>query len=220
MTRDARARLKTSQDFSRTLAKWLGIFSEMCRLEVSELLAKVYAEALKHLTAQQLDAACVAVARTHQAGRLPLPGDILAKVELANQDAKQLEAERAWEALQRQITMWGFDESRGWFMARYEGRKLYYAPEISDATDYALRQCGGLRAVIDCTDKSFPFMRKDFMAAYTRYTETAGLQMLGRIESRAILGKVRLGLPAADGRLGASGMQSIAEITQGDEAPR
>ena len=170
----------------------------MCRIEVSEVLAKVYARALADLTVQQLDAACIAVVRTHQVNRLPLPADIRAKIEGANQDGKLLEAEQAWEAVQWHITRWAFDESRGWFMPSYRSGKAEYAPPLSDATEYAVRQCGGLHEVIYCTNKAFPFVRRDFIAAYMRYTETAGLQMVGKAESRAILGKVRRSLPARE----------------------
>lgn len=164
---------------------------------MSAMLAEVYARSLADLTVEQLEAACIAVVRTHQAGRLPLPGDILAKVHGADQDAKQLEAERAWEQLQYSFVDWGFDESTGWFMRRWRGGKLEDAPEFSAVTEYAVRQCGGLRAVIYCSDKNFPFVRKDFITAYIRYVETGSLQMVGKAESRAILGKIRRTLPAA-----------------------
>lgn len=166
--------------------------------EISELLAQVYARALADLTVEQLEAACIAVVRTHQAGRLPLPGDILAKVRGADEDAKLLEAERGWEQLQYSFVDWGFDESTGWFMRKWRGGEAEKHPGFSDAIEYAVRQCGGLQAVIYCSDKNFPFVRRDFIAAYVRYTETGGLQMVGKAESRAILGKIRKGLPAVE----------------------
>lgn len=197
-TKGASAPLKASPDFSKTLAKWLAIFSEMCDKPVSEILAEVYGRALRDLTVEQLEAACIAVVRTHQAGRLPLPGDILAKVEGAKGDVKQLEAERAWQELQYSFVDWGYDESTGWFTRKFHNGEFQDHPEFCAAIEYAVRQCGGLGAVIYCADKNFPFVRRDFIAAYMRYTETAGLQMVGKAESRAILGKIRKGLPTTE----------------------
>ena len=98
------------------------------------------------------------------------------------------------------------------------------APLLSELERRALNTIGGPAQVQNQFNggPGMPFLHRDFIAAFQRLrlTETAGLQMVGRAEARVILGKIRLGLPAVDGKPGTSGMQSIAEITQGDEALR
>jgi hypothetical protein len=169
------------------------ILGENYRVELSPTLPEIWAEALKDMSIEQFELACL----THlRASRFfPTVADIRLAGTAEEGDLRQLEAERAWEALQRQVSRWTYEESRGWFYPRHAGGKVEYAPEFSEAIEYAIRQCGGLHSVVYCTTDRFPFLRKDFLAAYMRYTETSGLQMLGKQEARAILGKIMRRLP-------------------------
>jgi hypothetical protein len=44
-------------------------------------------------------------------------------------------------------------------------------PKLDEATSYALRAVGGLRAYAFAEEREMRFLRKDFLAAYRRYRE-------------------------------------------------
>jgi hypothetical protein len=115
------------------------------------------------------------------------------------------EAEAAWEKVLNFVDRWHPDIGA-----------FRDAPLLSELEQRALNTVGGPAQVQDQVGggKGLPFLHRDFLAAFQRLrlTETACFQMLGTGEARAILGKVRLGLPEADRKPGVGEMQSIAEV--------
>jgi hypothetical protein len=49
-------------------------------------------------------------------------------------------------------------------------------PQLSPAGQYALRQCGGMGRAFKTNgdEESFPFLRRDFLAAFVRFHEEGG----------------------------------------------
>lgn len=50
------------------------------------------------------------------------------------------------------------------------------APKLDGATEYALRQIGGLQTMFDTPTDKQAFLRRDFLAAHQRYSEEGGQQ--------------------------------------------
>lgn len=181
---------------------------------LTENRVDLYLQALADLPFEEL-AACLEKLIL-EARWFPKIPDIREKVLGPAQDKKLLadaEAETAWENVLHFVDKWHPDIGA-----------LRDAPSLSELERRALNIIGGPAQVQNQFDggRGMPFLRRDFIAAFQRLrvTETAGFQLLGREEARGILGKIQLGLPAAGGKRGVGGMQSLAEIMHGDEGPR
>jgi len=77
----------------------------------------------------------------------------------------QLQSEQAWEALRM-------------FQRKHWHPDIGFLSDarLDPATEYAVRQCGGLQRINDATDESFSFIRRDFLAAFIRYQQEGGEQ--------------------------------------------
>jgi hypothetical protein len=86
-------------------------------------------------------------------------------------------AEAAWEEVQYFVYHdWHPDLG-------YTGNK-----RLSADLEYAVRQCGGLRAIHDCKTDSFQFKRKEFLNAFSRFKSEDGAQVrIGHNESKRFL---------------------------------
>lgn len=172
----------TEKSFSEVLADWLTVFGEIYRQEVTPTRMKVYRMTLEpKLTAKQLDAACqIALGRCKF---FPTPSEIIGAVERETKDAGQLEAERAWDSLQRHIAKWGSGR-----MPLYSGGKVILPPALDPAVVYATRQCGGLGYIGRVSEEGYHWARKNFVEHYARFNETAGLTELpAREEARRLI---------------------------------
>jgi hypothetical protein len=78
----------------------------------------------------------------------------------------QLAAEQSWEFLQR-VMRKNWHPDIGFYGD---------APRLDQATEYAVRQCGGMNRINDATDKQFSFIRTEFLTAYGRFQEEGGEQ--------------------------------------------
>jgi len=63
--------------------------------------------------------------------------------------------------------------------------------EIPPAMEYAIRQCGGLRRIHDIPEDSFPWLRKEYIAAHQRFVEEGGTQnYLSDKQAKQIFGQL------------------------------
>ncbi len=59
---------------------------------------------------------------------------------------------------------------------------------LTQEAEYAVRQCGGLRAIHDCKTDSFQFKRKEFLNAFSRFKSEDGAQVrIGHTEAKRFL---------------------------------
>ena len=72
-----------------------------------------------------------------------------------------VEAEEAWESVQRYLRKWGVDG-----LPSRSGGKSHYPPSLPPPIDYAVRLVGGLWAINQVNANALPFMRKAFAEAY------------------------------------------------------
>lgn len=198
----------------REVAKRLIALAEAVGETLTENRVDLYLQALAGLPFREL-VGCLE-AFILEARWFPKIPDIRDRVLGPVPDKKLLsdaEAEVAWEKVLNFVDKWHPDIGA-----------LQDAPLLTELERRALYSIGGPAQVQGQFEggPGMPFLHRDFIAAFQRLrlAETPGLQLVGKAESRAILGKIRLDLPAVGGKPGVSGMQSIAEITQGDEAPR
>jgi hypothetical protein len=101
---------------------------------------------------------------------------------------RQVEAEAAWAWAQNYLRKWGVDH-----LPIYSGGKKLEAPPIPERIEYALRRIGGIRCLNQVTTESYPFVLKDFCAAYNQ-AETAYLlapQLAEKFPDRKLLGEVK-----------------------------
>jgi hypothetical protein len=149
--------------------------AEAYSVEVTESKVAIYTELLSDLSPEDLDTCCRAAAKICRF--FPTPADIRAQLKMTQADAVTLEAERAWDALQKRIADFYCDES-GIEYPRYQGGQVIHPPRLDSATEYAMRQCGGRYAIEYGPKENTHFVRKDFIAAYVRYRQTNGLKSL------------------------------------------
>lgn len=148
-------------------------------VELSEATQAVYLEALIDVDPESLTRA---VNRTIREWDKPSMMPPIAFILARAQENQQVLAEAAWETLQRLIYRdWHPDV--GW-----SGKE----PELDGAMEYAIRQCGGLRRIHDVPKDNFNFLRRDFIAAHTRYTSEGGEQeRLSHKQAVEILGQLQ-----------------------------
>jgi hypothetical protein len=80
---------------------------------------------------------------------------------LNQQEQVAVDANEAWNEVQRYLRLWGGEGHPFWRNGQRE-----YPPPLTPRLDYAMRRVGGLRAIDRVTAAALPFMRKDFDEAY------------------------------------------------------
>lgn len=166
------------------LASILKIASAMS-VTLSEATQAVYLEQLQNLAPERL---AEAVQRTLMEWDRPHMMPPIAFILARTGASPKLLAEQAWDWTQRYIRKhWHVD------VGHYQG-----APEIPAATDYAIRQCGGLARIAYPTDRDVDFIRKGFLEAHQRFVEEGGEQVrLSDTDAKRILGNLRIAADSA-----------------------
>lgn len=149
-------------------------------MALSEATQLVYLEELIKLDLQALATAAQRTIREwDKPSMMPPIAFILARTE----DNEAVLAEAAWETLQKLIYR-DWHPDIGWSLS----------VELDPQMQYAIRQVGGLHRIHDCPKDSFNFLRKDFLAAYTRYAAEGGEQVrLSQKQAKEILGQLERG---------------------------
>jgi hypothetical protein len=161
--------------FDARAAKWLAIFQEHFRKDISPELAEIYFRALADLTPEEWERGGCLALRTCKF--FPTVAEILEGARSPAADSILLEAERAWESFLARIRDFWCDDF-GLEHPRYERGKVIQPPLLDAATDYAVRQCGGRYGIEYSKPEAFHFVRRDFLAAYSRFQQTGGLDHL------------------------------------------
>ncbi|KKN13442.1 hypothetical protein LCGC14_1006360 [marine sediment metagenome] len=178
--------------FSATIAHWMAIFGEAYGQEVSPERIAIYKAALiGEFTPEEFAGACQAALKICRF--FPSIADILAvagkqqkQIQEQEQARDELEAKKAWDWLQDYIAEWG-----AWRQRLMGDKKWIYPPELPAAIAYAAGQCGGFYRVATATTENVHFIRRDFLASFHYYRETAALSAPSREEAKRLLGKVR-----------------------------
>ena len=187
-TKETLQRLDSSD---RLIREYLAQYGAVYRQEVSPAQAKIY---LLHLQDIPLERLGPALRAAIDACRwFPTVAEIRT---LAGADEKQqakleeardeLEAKKAWDALQDYIDEWGAERQPS-----LSAGKWFHAPDLPAATAYAAAQCGGYYKVATATTENVHFIRREFLESFRYYRETAALSAPSREEAKRLLGKVR-----------------------------
>lgn len=149
-------------------------------MELTEPTQAVYLEQLQNLPHERL---MEAVQRTIMEWDRPHMMPPIAFILARSGASPQLQAEQAWDWTQRYIRKhWHVD------IGHYAG-----APAIPAATDYAIRQVGGLVRIAYPTDRDIDFIRKGFLEAHQRFVTEDGEQVrLSHADASRILDNLRL----------------------------
>jgi hypothetical protein len=166
----------------------------------------VYLEQLRGLSRGNLEQATVRTIREWDKPNMMPPIKFILDRAVEN---LQVQAEAAWMSVERLVfKVWHPDV--GW----PGGMK----PDIDPATEYAIRQCGGMRRIHDVELDATQFVRRDFLEAFKRFTAEGGAQVaLSEKQAAGILGgiqkalseRTQLALPSKQDR--AAGFTQIAE---------
>jgi hypothetical protein len=99
--------------------------------------------------------------------------------------SSQLAAEQAWDWTKNYIRRhWHID------IGHFQG-----APAIPAATDYAIRQVGGLGRIAYPGERDIDFIRRGFLEAHQRFEAEGGEQTrLSHADAKRILGSLRVAL--------------------------
>ncbi len=132
-------------------------------VELTEATQAVYLEQFRTLSLPDFQQA---IARTIREWDKPHMMPPIAYVLARSGHNLELEAECAWEALQKFV-----------YKSWHPDIGFTSSARLDAHTEYAVRQCGGMRRIHDTPSKDFSFIRRDFIAAYTRYEVEGGAQV-------------------------------------------
>jgi len=164
---------------------------------LSEATQAVYLEQLQNLPPERL---AEAVQRTIMEWDRPQMMPPIAFILDRTGRSPELQAEQAWDWTQRYIRKhWHVD------LGHYAG-----APAIPAATEYAIRQAGGLARIAYPGDREVDFVRKGFLEAHQRFVEEGGEQTrLSHADASRILGNLRIAADSAFAALPESPVVSL-----------
>ncbi len=149
-------------------------------VELTEDSQAVYLEQLVTLKPEAIQQAAQRTVREWDRPNMMPPIAFILK--RAGQDP-ELEAEKAWEWINGYIRHhWHID------IGHFAG-----APLIPPATEYAVRQAGGLAKIAYHSDKDSDFIRKGFLQAHQRFESEVGEQTkFSHAEATKFLGSLRV----------------------------
>ncbi len=176
--------------------KYLPIWGTIYRLDISKSQIEIYTRYLEDIPVERLEQAMEAAGRTSEF--FPTPAKVR---RMAGEQEKQpleldsardlLDSERAWDRLRAYIRRWGADCIPEFLGLDQGGKGIFERPEpFDDATEWALRQCGGYAAVVNTPVEDLHFVRERFIKAYQRFCDTDGGKRIGRLEAQRLLGRV------------------------------
>ena len=146
-------------------------------VEISEASQGVYLDRLRQLSPEQMTEA---TRRTIDEWREPSKMPPLAFILDRAGVNPQLAAEAAWETVHRLISRHWYADGIGW--TQDADKKL------TPAMRYAIRQCGGEHRMAYSEEKDFPWIRKTFLEAHTRFAVEGGQQVaLSHQEAKGFL---------------------------------
>ena len=194
---------------SQVKAAKLYLISQIKRLaaaanvSMSPETVSVYASELAVLNREQLDAAVSRTIREWDKASMMPPLKFI--LDRAGGNAKLL-AEQAFELVWKLVKKNWYADGIGWV----EGAEKKLTP----AMQYAIRQCGGeYRMSYTIDEESFPFLRRDFLAAHERFTVEGGEQIkLTEGYAASLLDT----LSGGNRRQRKSGFESLADIANRD----
>jgi len=103
--------------------------------------------------------------------KIPEIRDAAGYSQKAIDSALEMEAERQWLVVLEDV------ESSGWDCDNYlYGRDELKYPYENEATQYAVRQAGGIYGMLKRGESERHWAKKEFIDAFCRYTKTGALQ--------------------------------------------
>ncbi len=172
-------------------------------VELTEATQAIYVERLIQLTTEQVtEATRRTIEEWSESSKMPPLAFILAR---CGSDPKLL-AEQAWELVLKLIKRDWYADGIGWVGGAEK--------KLTVAMQYAIRQCGGEYRMAYANDEVFPFIRRDFLKAYERFSLEGGEQIrLTQGEARQFLSHIQAELPKWSEAIPEIPEGSIAEIT-------
>jgi hypothetical protein len=169
----------------RNFALFIGL-STGKKLVPERELFDIWVSALADLSAEQIQAASAALMKTWRYPNLPMPGDVRAQLDSADEKAFELEAKAEWRKLLAWIGENYFSDigiRRG-------------APRLAPAVEHAARAAGGFHFIERCSEEELVWCQKTFVAALKNVRETQRAQsLIGSGEAKKILARLAAGPP-------------------------
>lgn len=162
--------------------QWIVKFAAITGKAAERVQQDIWAEALNDIPPERLNAACERLMRTWRFPNLPLPGDVRAQLETADEKGFDLEAEAEWQKL------------LAWIRDNYfpDVGIRHGATQLSAVVQHAARTAGGFHYIERCSEEDLVWCRKTFLAAYKNVHETGQVEhLLGNREARRILAQLQ-----------------------------
>lgn len=138
-------------------------------------LFNVWASALRDLSPIQIHAAGERLMKIWRYPNLPMPGDVRAQIDDAENKGLDLEVANEWEKVLDGIH---------WSAPR----------RFSPATEHAIRAAGGIHFIERCSESELVWCRKTFVASYKNVHQTGAAEhLLGNGAAKHILAQLRAG---------------------------
>jgi len=158
---------------------------------LTPVMTGVWVKLLSDLDADVLNAACRKLAAVGCRREFPIPADVRAQIEQANEKGFELEAEHAWRH--------ALDWIGRWYHPDVEISRS--APELSPEITHAIRAAGGMHMLFSCPEADLVWRKRDFVVDYSR-TEELGRseQLLADGEAKRFLAMLTAKAPQPERR--------------------
>jgi hypothetical protein len=161
--------------------QWLVKFAALTGKAADPVLFSIWSEQLSDIPPDRLNGACDRLMKTWRYPNLPMPGDVRAQLDGADEKGFELEAANAWQDL----LLW---------IERYYHPDIGVprgAPALPGAVEHACRAAGGFRWIARCGEDELVWARKTFLGAYINVYQTGEIKhLLSRGEARRILSQI------------------------------
>ena len=153
------SRNETSKILDSLIRKWLAVFGEIYKKEVSNTLPKLWVAILGDIAIDKLELAFKEVLKTFtptHACPFPTPAHVRVIFAEAEEVGEDVAAENAWLRTKRYCMKWG----------NTPGPR----PPITDPiAEVALRAAGGMDRIESCPEGELQWAQKKFIETYERY---------------------------------------------------
>lgn len=176
--------------------------AEAYGVELTKQRIEIYEHALNDIPLSELEHAFESALKT--CPRFPSVAEIRGQIQKAIERQDNFDAEKSWDDVRwtaREfwrgadlgIQPWCMESIPARYADRVEAKEfrggfLIYPKPFDAHVDFAIRYVGGFDRIAQLADSEHDFVRRDFIQAYKRFSETSGYLAANREEAAQLMG--------------------------------
>lgn len=172
-----------------------------------------FLECFKDVAPADVDYAFERTRAEYEGPEFPTPAEVMKRLRARQEEANSFEAEKAWADVRWVIGQFWYGSDLG-LLPLYVSKQFEIVSNMKDRvvqtdwnggfkilpkpfdarTDFAIRNVGGLQRIAEAGPKEHDFIRRDFINAHQRFSETAGYLAPSREEAKRIMDGLKKGI--------------------------